>query len=167
MKFALKSGIILLLILMYAASFGQTGSKAHQNDFEWHYKKECWPKNAVLEIFKVVETPPLVIGIEQKKFKSDIQEILKNNAQFSAKEMEIKIQIYTLVDYGVCVGGILASRGTDKELIKKLLDYAENLDHINPGKQRGIEKNCQSEIFIKTKKNKLKEIKFSNLKIAK
>jgi len=167
MKYALNYSFILLLFFFLTDSFGQSNKSIQNNNYEWHFKKECWAKNSELEIFKVIETPPLMVDVNQKKIKSDIKEIIKNSIQNSAEVLEFKIQVFTIVDHGVCIGGILVTKETSEKICKQIYDYVEKIENINLGKQGGREKNCLSEIYIKTKKNKLKALKFTNLKFAK
>jgi len=167
MKFFTVPYIILLLVFLSFHSYSQTNRAYNNNKFEWYFEKECWPKNAQIEIFKVIETPPLLYGITQRQFKTEIKKIIRKNNHNSIKDTEFKIQIYSLVNSGVCVKGISVINGTNEELIKQIFQYIKKLDNIEIGRQRGIEKNCLSEIYIKTKRKKLRDIKFSNLKFEK
>ncbi|HHH54068.1 MAG TPA: hypothetical protein ENK91_10445 [Bacteroidetes bacterium] len=166
MKKFLNFSIIILFLIIYTESFGQIRKSSQNSEFEEFFKKDCLDKNTEMEIFQVMMTPPLLSNISQKKFKSDIKEIIKKNCQYSIKESEIKINIYTILDYGVCIGEIFATKGTSKELTKKILEYIEQFKNIKPGKQGGIERNSISEIRIKIKKNRLKELNIYNLKFV-
>lgn len=164
MKNLTKICLIVFVLFLSTESFGQFNSSIQSNNYEWHFKKDCWAKNSQLEVFKVIETPPLILDVNQKQFKSEIKDIIKTNFNNIEEELEFKIQVCTIVNQGVCIGGILVKEGTSENLSRMIFDYISRFDFIEFGKQRGEVKNCFSEVYIRTNKNKLKDLRFSNLK---
>lgn len=157
---------LLPFLLVFTASYGQTGRSLQQNDVEWHFKQECGESSSGMEVFKVIQTVPALTGSSQKKFKLALAEIIQRNFTDVEQELEFTVRVFTKTDQKVCISGILVKRGTPQALSSLIDEYFATLESVNPGKQGGVERNCVSEVYIKTKKNKLKELTFSNLRFA-
>jgi hypothetical protein len=160
-----KTFVILFIFFGCFQSYAQNYRPISDTEFVWSHVNDCFDSGEALEIFKVVQFPPVLIGVNKKQISNEVDQLIKKYLPKNSEKLIIKIKLFTMLGKEICIGGIGTNREIDTELLNEIRTYISSFKDFEFGTQMGKTKNCHSEIYFITRKNKLHDVHFVNLNL--
>jgi len=157
-----KAILQIFFLLITTSIFCQEDAVTEQ---ELRTQDDCKEHFAGLEIFKVVETPPLIKSIDSEAIEESLIRIVKKLRLDKGHKSIITLKMFFPIEGAPCIHSIEIEGDIlrDKK-VQQLTDQFRNIAEYESGRQRNRSVICEAIIDIIIRKGRLRDLQYSNLR---
>ena len=161
MKFN-KNIIFILFLFLTVNIFCQDFSVIESKEYS---QNDCKKDFAGLEIFKVVETPPVIKSIDSEAIEESLISIVKKLRLDKGHKSIVTLKMFFPIKGAPCIHSIEIEGDIlrDKK-VQQLTDQFRNIAEYESGRQRNRSVICEAIIDIIIRKGRLRDLQYSNLR---
>ena len=128
-------------------------------------QEDCREHFAGLEIFKVVETPPLIKSIDSEAIEESLISTVKKLRLDKGHKSIVTLKMFFPIKGAPCIHSIEIEGDIlrDKK-VQQLTDRFRNITEYESGRQRNRSVICEAIIDIIIKKGRLRDLQYTNLR---